>query len=69
MTTINDRLERLEDAFANTLPQLVEAVNTVVATQKTIVETQQGILDTQKTIIAALNRQSTDIEIIKGYLG
>ena len=72
MTTMNDRLVKLEDAYVNTvqiLKQIVETQNTMMGMVKQVVETQERIVETQQTIISALNRQSGDLELIKQYLG
>jgi hypothetical protein len=79
MTTINDRITKLEDAFARVIP-LLEA----------IIETQNGhtgkldghtgkldehtgkldaIIATQAEHTALLNQHSIELELIKGYLG
>ena len=52
MTTISDRLERLEDAFV----QLAPALDTIVETQQTIIGTQEAMMETQKTIIYSTAR-------------
>ena len=79
MTTIDDRITKLEDAFARVIP-LLEA----------IIETQNGhtgklddhtgkldghtgkldaIIATQAEHTALLNQHSIELELIKGYLG
>ena len=72
MTTINDRITKLEDAFGRVIP-LLEA----------IIETQNGhtgkldghtgkldaIIATQAEHTALLNQHSIELELIKGYLG
>ena len=65
MTTIDDRITKLEDAFGRAIP-LLEA----------IIETQNGhtgkldaIIATQAEHTALLNQHSIELELIKGYLG
>ena len=79
MTTIDDRITKLEDAFGRVIP-LLEA----------IIETQNGhtgkldrhtgkldghtgkldaIIATQAEHTALLNQHSIELELIKGYLG
>ena len=65
MTTIDDRITKLEDAFSRVIP-LLEA----------IIETQNGhtgkldaIIATQAEHTALLNQHSIELELIKGYLG
>ena len=72
MTTINDRITKLEDAFGRVIP-LLEA----------IIETQNGhtgkldghtrkleaIIVTQEEHTALLNQHSVELGLIKGYLG
>ena len=79
MSTVNDRLTQLEEAMTALVPlvrnvvetqgEIVKAIGTVVGTQKRIVEAQDAIVETQKAIIGTLNEQSTDVALIKGYLG
>ncbi len=86
MTTINDRLEKLEDAFVELVP-LVRQISatqqqmnkrldamdgrltSLEKTQNQMLETQNQMLETQKQIISTLQAQSTDIALIKEYLG
>ena len=65
MTTINDRITKLEDAFGRVIPLL-----------ETIIEAQNGhtgkldaIIATQAEHTALLNQHSIELELIKGYLG
>ena len=65
MTTIDDRITKLEDAFDRVIP-LLEA----------IIETQNGhtgkldaIIATQAEHTALLNQHSIELELVKGYLG
>ena len=72
MTTIGDRITKLEDAFGNVIP-LLEA----------IIETQNGhtgkldghtrkldaIIATQAEHTVLLNQHSIELALIKGYLG
>ena len=65
MTTIDDRITKLEDVFGRVIP-LLEA----------IIETQNGhtgkldaIIATQAEHTALLNQHSIELELIKGYLG
>ena len=72
MTTINDRLERLEDAFVNIVTMqkaMQEGMTSIVETQRAMQESLARVLETQQTIIDALNQQSSDITLIKEYLG
>ena len=65
MTTINDRLERLEDAFVQLGPRL-ETIIGILGEHTTKLDGHTQKLD---TIISAINTQSSDITLIKGYLG
>jgi hypothetical protein len=79
MTTVNDRLEKLEAGFLKLVEmednntkifeKMVASLDVLAEGQQKIVETQEQMLETQQAIIASLNRQSGDLELIKGYLG
>ena len=58
MTTINDRITNLEDAFIRVIPLL-----------ETITEKLDTIIATQVEHTALLNQHSIELELIKGYLG
>ena len=72
MTTIDDRITKLEDVFDRVIPLL-----------ETIIEAQNGhtgkldghtgkldaIIATQAEHTALLNQHSIELELIKGYLG
>ena len=65
MTTINDRITRLEDAFAEIVPLLKsidEKVDTVDATLVDLEEKLDGVIST-------LNQHSIDLKLIKEHLG
>ena len=79
MTTINDRITRLEDAFSQVVP-LLEGIAATQVEQTAVLGQHTGKLDSYSAvldqhtdkldaIIAALNEQSIDIALIKGHIG
>ena len=72
MTTINDRIDHLEDTFNRAVPLLetivaTQAEHTAVLNQHTAVLNQHT--DKLDAIITTLGQQSIEIELIKGYVG
>ncbi len=79
MTTIDDRLTKLEDGHAS-LSSMFERVIGVLEVQASLIgtirETQAQVLEllgqmqeTQQAIVAKLNEHSSDLTLIKKYLG
>ena len=65
MTTINDRVTRLEDAFADIVPLLKaidEKVDLVDATLADLETKLDGIIET-------LNQHSAELKLIREYMG
>ena len=65
MTMINDRITKLEDAFGNVIPLL----GVIIETLNGHTEKLDAIIATQAEHTALLNQHSTELELIKGYLG
>ena len=64
MTTINDRITNLEDAFTRVIPRFKNPL-----LLETITEKLDTIISTQVEHTALLNQHSIELELIKGYLG
>ena len=93
MTTINDRLEKLEDAFVELTPALKElerlreafaeitpdlrelavdakqSVKDIIGMLVEVARIQREHTELLQTVVSALNTQSTDLTIVKEYLG
>jgi uncharacterized protein YhaN len=65
MTTINDRMTKLEDAFSKVIPLL----ETIIETQNGHTGKLEAIIATQEEHTVLLNQHSIELSLIKGYLG
>ena len=78
MTSLDDRVARLENAFVELVPlvrDLTEGQNRLEVTLNRMLETQNRMLevlqehsDLLRSIVSTLQQHSADITIIKGYL-
>lgn len=71
MTSLDDRVTRLENAFVELVPlvrELVEGQNRMEATQDRILETLQGHTSLLQSVVGTLQEHSADLTIIKSYL-
>ena len=78
MTSLDDRVTRLENAFVELVPlvrDLTEGQNRMLETQNRMLETQNRMLEVLqehsvllRSIVSTLQEHSADITIIKGYL-
>ena len=72
MTTIDDRITKLENAFGRVIP-LLEAIIEMQNGHTGKMDGHTGKLDaiiaTQAEHTALLNQHSIELELIKGYLG
>ena len=71
MTSLDDRVTRLENAFVELVPlvrELVEGQNRMEATQARMLETLQVHTNLLQSVVSTLQGHSTDLTLIKGYL-
>ncbi len=78
MTSLDERVTRLENAFVELVPlvrELVESQNLMAATQSRMEATQSRILETLEvhtsllqSVVGTLQGHSADLTLIKSYL-
>ncbi len=71
MTSLDERVTRLENAFVELVPlvrELVEGQNRMEVTQSRILETLEEHTSLLQSVVGTLQGHSADLTLIKSYL-
>ena len=71
MTSLDERVTRLENAFVELVPlvrELVEGQNRMEVTQSRILETLEEHTGLLQSVVGTLQGHSADLTLIKSYL-